>query len=280
MIKIYNKDLNLDLTLLSGQCFRQIKNIDNSFDIILSDRVINIRRNNNYLIISSNNENNLETIVRNYFDLDTNYNKINKILISKDSSYEDIIKLNKGFHILNQNKFEMYISYIISQNNNIKRISKIIENISIKYGKKIIFNNKEYYLFPKYEDLINITINDLNEFKLGFRDKYIINAMNKLKENKDFLNNLDLLNTSKCLKELMKIKGIGMKVASCILLFSYHRLDVFPIDTWVKHFMSDRKVDIKDIKTKMKNIYGDYSGLIIQYIYNYERNIKNRLTNC
>jgi N-glycosylase/DNA lyase len=280
MIKIYNKDLNLDLTLLSGQCFRQIKNIDNSFDIILSDRVINIRRNNNYLIISSNNENNLETIVRNYFDLDTNYNKINKILISKDSSYENIIKLNKGFHILNQNKFEMYISYIISQNNNIKRISKIIENISIKYGKKIIFNNKEYYLFPKYEDLINITINDLNEFKLGFRDKYIINAINKLKENKDFLNNLDLLNTSKCLKELMKIKGIGMKVASCILLFSYHRLDVFPIDTWVKHFMSDRKVDIKDIKTKMKNIYGDYSGLIIQYIYNYERNIKNRLTNC
>ena len=278
MIKIYNKDLNLDLTLLSGQCFRQIKNIDNSFDIILSDRVINIRRNNNYLIISSNNENNLETIVRNYFDLDTNYNKINKILISKDSSYEDIIKLNKGFHILNQNKFEMYISYIISQNNNIKRISKIIENISIKYGKKIIFNNKEYYLFPKYEDLINITINDLNEFKLGFRDKYIINAMNKLKENKDFLNNLDLLNTSKCLKELMKIKGIGMKVASCILLFSYHRLDVFPIDTWVKHFMSDRKVDIKDIKTKMKNIYGDYSGLIIQYIYNYERNIKNHMT--
>ncbi len=278
MIKIYNKDLNLDLTLLSGQCFRQIKNIDNSFDIILSDRVINIRRNNNYLIISSNNENNLETIVRNYFDLDTNYNKINKILISKDSSYEDIIKLNKGFHILNQNKFEMYISYIISQNNNIKRISKIIENISIKYGKKIIFNNKEYYLFPKYEDLINITINDLNEFKLGFRDKYIINAINKLKENKDFLNNLDLLNTSKCLKELMKIKGIGMKVASCILLFSYHRLDVFPIDTWVKHFMSDRKVDIKDIKTKMKNIYGDYSGLIIQYIYNYERNIKNHMT--
>ena len=278
MIKIYNKDLNLDLTLLSGQCFRQIKNIDNSFDIILSDRVINIRRNNNYLIIFSNNENNLETIVRNYFDLDTNYNKINKILISKDSSYEDIIKLNKGFHILNQNKFEMYISYIISQNNNIKRISKIIENISIKYGKKIIFNNKEYYLFPKYEDLINITINDLNEFKLGFRDKYIINAINKLKENKDFLNNLDLLNTSKCLKELMKIKGIGMKVASCILLFSYHRLDVFPIDTWVKHFMSDRKVDIKDIKTKMKNIYGDYSGLIIQYIYNYERNIKNHMT--
>ena len=278
MIKIYNKDLNLDLTLLSGQCFRQIKNIDNSFDIILSDRVINIRRNNNYLIISSNNENNLETIVRNYFDLDTNYNKINKILISKDSSYENIIKLNKGFHILNQNKFEMYISYIISQNNNIKRISKIIENISIKYGKKIIFNNKEYYLFPKYEDLINITINDLNEFKLGFRDKYIINAINKLKENKDFLNNLDLLNTSKCLKELMKIKGIGMKVASCILLFSYHRLDVFPIDTWVKHFMSDRKVDIKDIKTKMKNIYGDYSGLIIQYIYNYERNIKNHMT--
>ena len=274
MIKIYNEDLDLKSTLNSGQCFRQIENLDGSFDIILNDRVINIKRCEKYLLVSSNKEDNLDRVVKYYFDLDTDYDKINEILISKDKTYENVIKSCKGFHILNQDKFEMYISYIISQNNNVARISKIIESMSKKYGQKVLFYNKEYYLFPTFESLKNITLEDLKEFKLGFRDKYIINAINKLKENENFLSELDSYDSEFCLNELMKIKGIGMKVASCILLFSYHRLDVFPIDTWVKKYMTSKNIDIKNIRKEMKNLYGDYSGLMIQYIFNYERNVK------
>lgn len=274
MIKIYNNDLDLKSTLNSGQCFRQIENLDGSFDIILNDRVINIKRCEKYLLVSSNKEDNLDRVVKYYFDLDTDYDKINEILISKDKTYENVIKSCKGFHILNQDKFEMYISYIISQNNNVARISKIIESMSKKYGQKVLFDNKEYYLFPTFESLKNITLEDLKEFKLGFRDKYIINAINKLKENENFLSELDSYDSEFCLNELMKIKGIGMKVASCILLFSYHRLDVFPIDTWVKKYMTSKNIDIKNIRKEMKNLYGDYSGLMIQYIFNYERNVK------
>lgn len=274
MIKIYNEDLDLKSTLNSGQCFRQIENLDGSFDIILNDRVINIKRCEKYLLVSSNKEDNLDRVVKYYFDLDTDYDKINEILISKDKTYENVIKSSKGFHILNQDKFEMYISYIISQNNNVARISKIIESMSKKYGQKVLFYNKEYYLFPTFESLKNITLEDLKEFKLGFRDKYIINAINKLKENQNFLSELDSYDSEFCLNELMKIKGIGMKVASCILLFSYHRLDVFPIDTWVKKYMTSKNIDIKNIRKEMKNLYGDYSGLMIQYIFNYERNVK------
>ena len=274
MIKIYNKDLDLVSTLNSGQCFRQIENEDGSFDIILTDRVINIRRLGSNLLVDSNKEDNLDKIVRHYFDLEYDYNKVNRVLLNKDKTYEKVISSNKGFRILNQDKFEMYISYIISQNNNVAMISKIIENISVKYGEMVIFKNKKYYLFPKANVLKNIDLKDLEEFKLGFRDKYIMNALNKLKQNENFLEELEEKSSEECLDELMNIKGIGMKVASCILLFSYHRLDVFPIDIWVKKYMTSRGINIKNIKSEMYNLFDNYSGLMIQYIFNYERNIK------
>lgn len=84
-------------------------------------------------------------------------------------------------------------------------------------------------------DMINLTKDNLKEFNLGFRDEYINNALNVLKENPFYLEELDMLNTDVALKSLMKIKGIGLKVASCILMFGYSRFDTFPIDTWVKN---------------------------------------------
>ena len=182
-----------------------------------------------------------------------------------------------GYKVLKQDKFEMYISYIISQNNNVKRISSTINKISEKYGEKVEFNNKTYYLFPKMSDMINLTKDNLKEFNLGFRDEYINNALNVLKENPFYLEELDMLNTDVALKSLMKIKGIGLKVASCILMFGYSRFDTFPIDTWVKKYVSEKlgiKDDIKVISKYMKEIFNEYSGLAIQYMYHINRNRK------
>ena len=173
----------------------------------------------------------------------------------------------------------MYISYIISQNNNVKRISGSINKISERYGKKVKYNNKEYYLFPTFEELKNITIEKLRECGVGFRDSYIINALNKLKENPFFLEELDMLPTDEAIKELMKIKGIGLKVASCILMFGYSRFDTFPVDTWVKKYVSENfkiKDDIKIISKFMKTNFKENSGLAVQYFYHINRN-KNRL---
>ena len=146
----------------------------------------------------------------------------------------------------------------------------MVNNISIKYGEKIIFDNKEYYLFPTYEKLKNIKIDDLKEFKLGFRDKYIIDYINKYESL-----NIDKLNTKEALNELMRIKGIGLKVASCILLFGYKRLDVFPIDTWVKKYMSENyniRPNEKDIMKYAQDHFDPYSGLVIQYMFHSQRN--------
>ena len=177
----------------------------------------------------------------------------------------------KTYKILNQDSFEMCVSYIISQNNNVKRISKSIEMLSEKYGDEVIFNNKRYYLFPKYEQIKDIKLEDLSIIKIGFRDKYIIDFLKKY----DSIKEINKLSTEEAIKKLLEVKGIGMKVASCILLFGYKRLDVYPIDTWVKQYISenyDIKNDQKTIEKFAKEKYGKYAGLIIQYMYHSQRN--------
>lgn len=272
-------DINLYDTLMSGQAFRINIEDDESFTIIISDRILNIKQEKDYLIVNSNNEEDLELVTRYYLDLDRDYEVLNKEL-SKNEILKRDINLCKGYKVLKQDKFEMYISYIISQNNNVKRISGSINKISERYGKKVKYNNKEYYLFPTFEELKNITIEELRECGVGFRDSYIINALNKLKENPFFLEELDMLPTDEAIKELMKIKGIGLKVASCILMFGYSRFDTFPVDTWVKKYVSENfkiKDDIKIISKFMKDNFKENSGLAVQYFYHINRNKKQAI---
>lgn len=272
-------DINLYDTLMSGQAFRINIEDDESFTIIISDRILNIKQEKDYLIVNSNNEEDLELVTRYYLDLDRDYEVLNKEL-SKNEILKRDINLCKGYKVLKQDKFEMYISYIISQNNNVKRISGSINKISERYGKKVKYNNKEYYLFPTFEELKNITIEELRECGVGFRDSYIINALNKLKENPFLLEELDMLPTDEAIKELMKIKGIGLKVASCILMFGYSRFDTFPVDTWVKKYVSENfeiKDDIKIISKFMKDNFKENSGLAVQYFYHINRNKKQAI---
>lgn len=271
-MKIKINDFNLKDTLMSGACFRATLESDGSFTNILKDRIINIRQIGDELIVKSNKLDNLSNVIREYFDLDRDYNIINKDLIQVDPGLKDVIECCRGYHILNQDPFEMCISYIISQNNNVKRISASINKLCELYGQKVYFDGKVYFLFPTYEKLKELKADDLAELKIGFRDKYIIDFLNKYES----FNDLDNLSTPDAFNKLLTVKGIGPKVASCILLFGYKRLDVFPIDTWVKQFVSNRyevKDDFKTIENLAINKYGKYSGLAIQYMYHYNRNI-------
>ena len=264
--------INIKEILTSGACFRYNVEEDGSVTNVLSDRVVNIKQDDKKLIIKSSNYDNLKEVIYEYFDLNRDYQSINQEILRNNKELEKMIKKCETYRILNQESFEMCISYIISQNNNVKRISKSIEKLCELYGEKIMFNNKEYYLFPKYEKIKNISLEDLSSLKIGFRDKYIIDFLEKYESLKEINN----LSTSEALKELLKVKGIGMKVASCILLFGYKRLDVYPIDTWVKQYISDNydiKNDQKTIEKFTKERYGRYAGLIIQYMFHSQRNI-------
>lgn len=280
-MKIFGNGINLKSTLLSGQCFRVTLEDDDSFTCILDDRVINIKQEDDYLEVTSNLMQNLEEKIIYYFDLNTDYHKYVNYLRKKDKYLEKISNKCLNYKILRQDKFEMLISYIISQNNNVKRISNSIEKLSKMAGEKIIWNNKEYYLFPTPSSLMNLSIDEIRSCGVGFRDKYIVSALEKLKEDEAFLEKINSMDTTNALNALQSIKGIGLKVASCILLFGYYKLDVFPIDTWVIKNIIQNYPNVtpnqKEIRNFSHKLFGEYSGLAIQYMFHYERNEKSEV---
>ena len=276
MIRIYCGNMNLSETLLSGQCFRVYKLEDSSFDVILSDRVINVFQDDDYLLVDSDNYDDLEKVVINYFDLNRNYSEIIDSLKMNNLDFVDILDKCGSYRILRQDPLEMLVSYIISQNNNVKRISKSIETFCELYGEQIEFNNKLYYLFPSFDKIVTLNLPDIQKLKIGFRDKYILSAIVFLKNNRDFVSKINSMNTNEALTYLMQIKGIGMKVASCILLFGFARFDTFPIDTWVIKFVKDFydfDGNSKQVKKFLEEKFDENIGLCIQYMFHYNRNI-------
>lgn len=277
MLKVcVNKNFDLENTLTCGQIFRFYKQEDGSYDVILDDRVINVYQKDNYIYVLSNDENNLKEKIIDYLDLNNDYEKIDELLVKNDKKIKEAVNFSKGLNMIHQQPFETVMEYIISANNSVPTISAAVNNISKRYGKKVNFNNKEYYLFPSYEDLKNVTISEYRECKVGFRDKYLYNIVQKLNNNEFDLNKIYNLETNEALEYLMLNDGIGPKVASCILLFSYKKYDVFPIDTWVKKIMKERYniEGEKNIREFSKKIYGQYCGIAIQYLFNESRNNK------
>lgn len=275
MLKIKN-NFDLKRTINCGQIFRYEIN-DNEFTIIIKDRVLILKIIDDEIIIESNNEENLKEIVTNYFDLDRNYGIITSEILKRDKKLESALEFSKGLKMIHQDPFETLIAYIISQNNRVPSIANSLNLISEKYGEKIIFKGKTYYLFPNLEKLKDITEEDFRKCKVGFRDKYLYGIINSIKNNELDLNKIYDMNSEDALNYLMNFKGIGNKVASCILLFAYQKFDVYPVDTWVKKFMKeDYNIEgEKNIREFTLNKYKEYSGLAIQYMFNYKRNGSN-----
>ena len=275
-MNIVVNDFNLHDTVTCGQIFRFKVLDDNSYTVILSDRVVNLKLEGNKLFIDSNNMDNIESVVRNYFDLDYDYNLVNNRIISIDKDNERIVSSCKGLKMINEPKLEVIISYILSASNSVSNIRNSLNNISRMFGEKVIFRGEEYYLFPSIDKLMKASITDFRSCKTGFRDKYIYGIIQDIVSGRFDYSLIDNMNSIDALKYLMSYKGIGEKVASCILLFGYHRFDVFPIDTWVKKYMKDKyNLDkVSDIRKFMFDKYSNDCGLVIQYIFHYSRNIK------
>lgn len=267
---------NLKYTLECGQCFRweKVEDEPNTFIGVIHDRVLKVKQDGDTLYISSNKEENLEDVVRKYFDLDKDYRSIEKIISKFDKNVEKAVKNTSGIRHLKQDFFETLLSFIISSNNNIPRISKSIKTISSKYGTKVMFEGKEYYLFPTKEQLKDLTSQEYRDCGVGFRDRYLKSTVEDMLNNKIDINNIDNLSTEELRKELLTLKGVGPKVADCIMLFSCNKDDVFPIDVWVERVMSilyfreyKGKMTKKDIIEYADKNFGKYSGIVQQHLF-------------
>lgn len=262
-----------------GQAFRWYEEKDGSFTTVHLGRVLNVLNEDNRVVFKGTNLEEFKKIWLDYFDLNTNYKEIRKTLSSNEILL-NAMEYGKGIRILNQNHFEMLISFIISANNMIPRIKKSIEVISMRYGKFICEDeNRKYYSFPTVEELSNATVEDLREFaKVGFRDKRIFDTVNMILNDKIDLNSFESLETDILREELLKFSGVGNKVADCIMLFSYKRGEVFPVDVWIKRVMEElfikQETPVKKIAKEADRIFGKYAGYAQQYLFYYGREEK------
>ncbi len=287
IMEIINKDNNIVLKNVSdfelshifdcGQCFRFSKTGENTYTGVSFGKALTISKNGDDIVLHGTSSEDFENIWYNYLDLSRDYSKI-KNRLSGDGCMDNAIKEGYGIRILNQDLFEVIISFIISQSNNIPRIKKIIETLCKTAGEKINYEGKTYYSFPSPEAILEC---DISLLHAGYRDKYITGAAKLVKDSPDFLDELKAASSKTAKKMLLSIYGIGNKVADCIMLFGLGRTDSFPVDVWMQRIMEQlyfkKKCTKSEISEYAAKKFGDLGGIAQQYLFYYALNHKNEL---
>lgn len=262
--------LSLDLTLDCGQAFRWNKTSDGKWCSVVEGKYIELLQNDTAKTITffDTTEEDFKTVWIPYFDLKRDYRSICNNLHA-DENIGKAIDEFYGIRILNQETWETLCSFIISQNNNIPRIKGIIDRLCESFGDPIEKNGEIIaYSFPTAKRIAALEIEDLAPLRAGFRNKYIIDAARKVASGEVDLKNIKALPLDDAEAELIKIKGVGAKVAQCTLLYGCGQCDAFPIDVWVKRIMAEMYPDGMPASTN------GVRGIAQQYLFHWRRNSK------
>lgn len=268
------KDFNVTHIFDCGQCFRWNKEEDDSYTGVVKNKVINVEQHDSTVIFNNITINDYN-MVKEYFDLDTDYAEI-KSNINNDEIMAEAIKFGSGIRILNQDEWEIMISFMISANNRIPMIKKVIENLSSCFGDYICnYRGRDYYSFPTAEQLSVVPVDKIQECKAGFRSPRLKAAAERFLTEKNIIYNIKNTSYDEGLAYLKTYAGIGDKVANCILLFSMKQFDTFPVDVWVRRVMQTLYVDKNtkdvDIQKFAERKFGKFSGYAQQYLFYYAR---------
>ena len=263
-----------------GQCFRFEKIEDDHYELIAFGKSLHVRQTDCVVdffyedkVISMAE---FDVLWAPYFDLQRDYGSIAAKISVDDLTMQQAVAFAPGIRLLQQDPWEMLISFIISANNRIPQIKRVIKNICQRYGADIGGQN---YSFPAAEELAKATVGELRELKTGFRDKYILAAAQKVAADELDVNRDTPMPTEDLRRALLSVHGVGEKVAHCILLFGYGRYDSFPVDTWVRRVMQQYYFDGKaasasQIHKFAQEKYGELSGFAQQYLFHYIRSKK------
>lgn len=262
-VRVSEVEIDLCKTFTCGQCFRWYPD-DDGWTGIVRGQVLHAVQTPDGFILENTTPEQFTSLWADYFDLDKNYKKL--IAPQRaDPFIECCSNFGAGLRILHQEPFETILSFILSANNNIKRIEKIIETFCREFGSPIPYQDKILFAFPTPEQLANISLKQLQPLHAGYRDAYILDAIQKL-QNPQLIMRIASEPTAQAKKLLCGIKGIGPKVCDCILLFAFRRYEVFPKDVWIKRVVNE--IYANDFK---ESDLGDYAGIIQQYFFYYKR---------
>ena len=227
-------------------------------------------------------------IAKNFFREDDNYEKILKD-ITKDKIVKKATNRYPGLRITRQDPFQCCISFIVSSNSNIPNIRMRLQKLCRKFGKKVRFQKRNFVLFPEPKRLARATLQELKECKLGYRSKYVLDTSQAIASGEVDLDELKKMKYEQAREVLLKLPGIGDKVADCVMLFSLEKLDSFPLDTWMlkilqKYYSNNICIDKKSISKKRyedihQNVlehFGKYAGYSQQFLYKMERDLNEK----
>lgn len=270
------KDFDLMQTLECGQCFHFEKLGEMEYAVVHGKYLLHIKQKENELFCRDLTPDEFEHVWLEYFDLNRDYDRIKCHLVRADERLEDAIRTNYGVRILNQQFEETLMSFIISQNKQIPHIKKIVRDISEKYGDYLgIINDMKFYAFPDREQLKKITVQDYRVCKTGFRAPYLFDASEKLSGPEFEIEELKKMGYEKAKERLISVKGVGEKVANCVLLFSLGYRNSFPVDVWIKRIMESmyfkKSADNSEIMQFAVERFGEYAGYAQQYLFYYAR---------
>ena len=259
-------DFDLDKIARSGQCFRVKKLSDDTYGFVTGRHTVEITANASSYDVSCSEEEWLE-ILHPYFDLDTDYRRIRSSIPEDDLFLKKAADIGAGIRILRQDRFEMLISFIISQRKSIPAIKTSVERIVSLYGKD--------GFFPTPAEMAGATSEELAACGLGYRVPYILGAVRRVNDHEIDLDDLDLLPDDELVDRLKSFAGVGDKVANCIALFSYHRCALAPVDTWIARVIKEQYCGTNPFPR-----YGEYAGIMQQYMFYYMSVIRrqNKLT--
>lgn len=253
--------LNLDLTLDCGQAFRWSKQPDGSWSGIAGGRQLNIAQKGTTFLLKNTTRTDFETFWRHYFDLDRNYDAICSRL-KEDALLAQTVEDYYGIRILQQDSWEALCTFVISQNNNIKRIKGIISKLCRTYGDAL---GADDYAFPSARQLAGLTAEDFTRLGAGYRAPYLAQLARDVADGKIDLQRIRTLPLEDARKALLSIRGVGVKVADCALLFGFGFLNAFPVDVWMKRALTY-------YPNGLPACFKGYEGVAQQYLFHWARN--------
>lgn len=262
-----------------GQCFRWMKEEDGSYTGVAKGKILNVSKEGQDIILMNTNMEDFKNIWYDYFDLGRDYGQMIEKLKMHDDNLFKATEFGHGIRLLQQDGWEMLISFIISSNNRIPMIQRAINNISQTYGDYLgEYRGKKYYSFPSPNQLARASVEDLRNLKLGFRDKYVHDTTRSVVESGMDVSSFIDMESDICHKELLKFKGVGAKVADCIALFGMKKYDSFPVDVWVKRVMQEfygaEDMSLVKMRAYGRDLFGQDAGFAQQYLFYYVRELE------
>lgn len=263
-------------TFLCGQCFRWNRE-EELWTGIAYGRFIKLLYKDGACTFFNMDRREFTGIWVKYFDLETDYGSIKKMLSEKDEHLRNAVIHGHGIRLLRQDFHETLFSFIISQNNNIPRIKRIIESLSKSFGKPLDESNR-LFGFPDVSSLASASPDEMGLCRSGYRCRYILETAKRLIESPGFADDINGLSRAEAREMLLSLPGVGPKVADCILLYSGIDRTAFPIDRWVKRvietFYFKGETDEKTIRDFSREYFGEFSGIAQQYLFYYAQEKK------